>query len=114
MNCILPIIAMAAPSGAQGQGSGIQMIGMLVIFGAIMYFMLFRPQQRKEKEHRKMIDNTKSGDRVMFSGGIMGTITNVKDKTFVVKIADKVKIEVLRGAITRVLEKGEKITEEEK
>jgi len=89
------------------------MIPMLLIFG-IFYFMLIRPQQRKEKQRRKLVDETKSGDRVMFSGGILGTVTNVKEHTFVVRIADNVKIEIARGAVSRVLDKGEKVGEEEK
>ena len=83
------------------------MAPMLLIF-AIFYFMLIRPQQRKERERKEMIKELKSGERVMFSGGIMGTITNVKEHTFTIKIADNVKIEVARGAVSRALEKGEK------
>ena len=87
------------------------MVGMLlpmvIIFG-IFYFMLIRPQQRKEKERRKMIDEIKSGERVLFCGGMIGTVTNVKDGLFVVKIAENVKVEVARGAVTKVLEKDEK------
>jgi preprotein translocase subunit YajC len=104
-------LAMAAPAeGQQGSPFGM-MVPMLFIF-AIFYFMLIRPQQRKEKERRKMIDELKTGARVMFSGGIIGTVTNVKDAIFVIKIADGVKIEVARGAVSKVLEKGEKPEEE--
>lgn len=112
MNDILLLVAMAAP-GREGQGGGGfgMFVPMIIIF-AIFYFMLIRPQQRKEKERKQMITQTKSGDRVMFSGGILGTVTNVKDQTFVVKIADNVKIEVARGAVNRVLEKGEKAGED--
>jgi preprotein translocase subunit YajC len=99
------------PTGSGG-GSMQMMIMMALIFG-IMYFMMIRPQQRKEKARREMINNLKSGTRVVFSGGIMGTVTNVKDGTFVIKIADGVKIEVARGAVSRILEKGEKLTEED-
>jgi preprotein translocase subunit YajC len=99
-----------AEVSAQGQrGSGMGMLMPMVIIFAIFYFMLIRPQQRKERERKKMVDNTKSGDRVMFSGGILGTISNVKDQTFVVKIADNVKIEVARGAVSKVIDKGDKI-----
>jgi len=106
-------MAMAAPAG-EGKGSPFGMfMPMILIFG-IFYFMLIRPQQRKEKERRAMIDNVKSGDRIVFSGGIMGTVTNVKDGVFVVKVADNVKIEVARGGVNRVLQKGEKPDVEEK
>jgi preprotein translocase subunit YajC len=103
----------AQPSARQGQDPLGMMIPMLIIF-AIFYFMLIRPQQRREKERQKMVSETKSGDRVLFGGGILGTVVNVKDTTFIVKIADNVKVEVLRGAVSRVLDKGEKPTDEEK
>lgn len=96
-------IAASAP-----QGNSLQMMVPLMLMLGIFYFMLIRPQQRKEKERRQMIDNLKTGQRVIFGGGLIGTITNVKDDIFVVKIADNVKVEVVRGAVTRVLEKGEK------
>ena len=95
----------------QGQGGmGAMLVPMVIIFG-IFYFMLIRPQQRKEKERKAMISELKTGERVMFSGGILGTVTNVKERTLVVKIADNVKIEVARGAVNRVIPKGEKVDE---
>ena len=111
----MTMFLMAAPPGGEGQsggGLGQMLIPMLLIFG-IFYFMLIRPQQRKEKERKAMIADIKTGARVLFSGGIMGTVTNVKDHTFVVKIADGVKIEIARGAVSKVLEKGEKAEVEE-
>ena len=101
--------AMAAPggSGGQSQQSPVFMFAWLGIMVVIFYFMLIRPQQRREKERQALLTNIKTGDRVVFSGGIIGIITNVKDKVFVIKIADNVKIEVSRGAVTQVLEKGE-------
>jgi len=105
--------AMAAPGGEQTPGGGLGMLfPMLIIFG-IFYFMLIRPQRRKEKERKSMVENLKSGARVMFSGGILGTVTNVKEHTFIVKIADNVKIEIARGAVSKVVEKGEKPGDEE-
>ena len=89
---MMSFLAMAAPQGEAGQGSPFgMMVPMLFIF-AIFYFMLIRPQQRKEKERKKLINELKTGERVMFSGGIIGTVTNVKDAVFVIKIADGVKI----------------------
>lgn len=111
MMTTLGLIAMAAPAEGQ-QGSSFGMIVPMLFIFAIFYFMLIRPQQRKEKERRKMIDELKTGARVMFSGGIIGTVTNAKDGVFVIKIADGVKVEVARGAVSKVLEKGEKPEEE--
>ncbi len=99
---------------AQGSAGGMmQMLPMMLIVVGIMYFMMIRPQQRKEKERRKMIENLKSGTRVIFGGGLVGTVTNVKETTFVVKVADNVKIEVLRGAVSRILDKGDRIVDDE-
>ena len=110
----MPIAQAAAPAGAPtSSGLGGMLIPMILIFG-IFYFMLIRPQQRKEKERRKMISELKSGARVMFSGGIIGVISNVKETTFMIKIADGVKVEVARGAVSRVLEKGEKAVLDDK
>ena len=97
--------AMAAPAGqgAQQQQSPVFMIGWLVLMIGLFYFLMIRPQQRKEKQRRAMIDNIKSGDKVVFGGGILGVVSNVKDRTFMVKVADNVKLEVSRTAVTQVL-----------
>lgn len=110
MTTFLTVLAMAPAAGGSGgqtQQSPLFMFGWLGIMLVIFYFMLIRPQQTRERERRKLLENIKSDDRVAFSGGIIGIVTNVKEKTFIVKIADNVKIEVSRGAVTQVLEKGE-------
>jgi preprotein translocase subunit YajC len=109
---VMSSIAMMGPQpGQQGQSGGGSMLGlllpMIIIFG-IFYIMLIRPQQRKEKERQKMIDEVKSGERVMFCGGMIGTVTNIKDGIFLIKVAENVKVEVARGAVNRVLAKDEK------
>ena len=104
----VPLLAMAPPAGEGGQQPGaFYYIGMMVLMMGIFYVILIRPQRRKEQERRALIDSVKTGDRVMFGGGIIGTIANVKEKTIMVRIADKVKIEVSRGSVTHVLGKGE-------
>lgn len=103
-------LAMAPPPSEGGQGTGqspLYLFGWFSFMIAIMYFILIRPQQRKEKERRALLEQIKTGDRVLFSGGIMGTVSNVKEKSFTIKIADKVKIDVSRSAVTQVLQKGE-------
>ena len=103
------VLALGAPAGGAegGQQSPMFMVGWLVLMLFMFYFLMIRPQQRREKERRAMIDNVKSGDRVVFAGGLLGVVTNVKDKMFVVKIADNVKIEVARSAISQVLAKDD-------
>ena len=107
-------LAAAAAPARPAPGGGMNVMVMMALVLGIMYFMMIRPQLRKEKERREMIANLKSGTRVMFGGGIIGTVTNVKDGTFVVKIADGVKIEIARGAVSRILEKGEKVNADDK
>ena len=74
-----------------------QFIPLILIF-VIFYFFLIRPQQKKVKEHRAMVEGLKKGDRIVTSGGITGTITRVIDNEKVeVEIADNVTVEVIRG-----------------
>lgn len=87
-----------------GAGNGFGMfIPMILVFG-IFYFLMIRPQQRKEKERQKMIAELRAGKRVIFSGGILGTVTEAKETTFIIEIASGVKIEVSRTAVSEVIE----------
>lgn len=93
----------------QGAGGIFQaMLPMILIF-AIFYFILIRPQKRKEKERKESILQLKTGEKVLFAGGFIGQITNVKDTTFIIKIAENTKVEVLKNAVIKVLEKGDKV-----
>ena len=74
----------------------------LILIFVIFYFLLIRPQKAKEKEHRKMLANVNKNDEVVTSGGIHGTIVNVKDKTVVLRIDDNVKMEIEKNAIAYV------------
>lgn len=85
-----------AGGGAGGFTSFIPLILMFVIF----YFLLIRPQQKKSKEHRSMIDSLKKGDRIVTSGGIYGRITGVSETTLTVEIADKVRVKIGRGNVS--------------
>ena len=103
---LLPLtIAEAAPAGATG--SPFQFPIMMVLLFAIMYFMMIRPQRRREKERKEMIASVKSGSRVLMTSGIMGQVTNVKEQTLVIRISENTKVEVVRSAIAQVLEDGE-------
>ena len=99
--------------GAVGSQDSISFFVPMGILLAIFYFMLIRPQQRKEKERQAMIGKVKSGDRIMFCGGIIGIVANVKEATLMVKVADNTKLEIARGAISKVFEKGEQVTKED-
>ncbi len=109
MNGMMMVFGMATPPAGQGQqqGGGMLMIGYMVIIFALFYFMMIRPQMKKEKERKKLISEIKTGDRILFCGGMIGTVSNVKDQTFTVKVADNVKVDIARGAVIRVLQKDE-------
>ena len=104
MQTLSVILAQQPPAGGSG---GLQMIGMMVIVFAIFYFMMIRPQQRREKERQKMIAELRAGQRVIFAGGLIGTVVEAKPYTFLIEIANGVRIEVARGAVSRVLKDGE-------
>jgi preprotein translocase subunit YajC len=78
-------------------------VPMIVVIG-ILYVLIIRPQQQQAKEHRRMVDGLKAGDRVVTQGGIYGTVTSLKGTVVQVKIADNVKVDVSRSAITQVLQ----------
>ena len=71
-----------------------------VMIFVIFYFLLFRPQQRERKRKEEMLTSLKKGDRVTTTGGLIGTITNLNDQTVILKIADSVRVECLRSAVT--------------
>ena len=92
--------AMAQTTGsASGTSSLMGLLPFVLIF-VIMYFLLIRPQQKKQKEHREMIQSLKKGDRVITGGGIHGRITGMDDTTLTVEIADKVRVKVARGNVS--------------
>lgn len=80
-------------------GAGFNGIFMIVAIIAIFYFMMIRPQQKKQKEIRKFRDNLGVGDKIVTAGGIHGKITGVKDDHFTVSIANGVEIKVEKGSV---------------
>lgn len=88
-----------APSGGSAWGAFLPIILMF----AAMYFLILAPQRKKQKQHKQMIEELKSGANVVTTGGIFGTVTNVKDDRFVLKIADNVKIEIAKSAVASVI-----------
>ncbi|MBE2202754.1 MAG: preprotein translocase subunit YajC [Chthoniobacterales bacterium] len=95
------ILAQAATPAQPQQNLLVSMMPLVFIF-VIFYFLLIRPQQKRQKDHEKLVQGVKTGDQVVTSSGIHGTISNVKDKTVIVKIADNVKVEFDRAAIASV------------
>ena len=92
----------AAPAAAPQSGGMGMMVPMLLIL-AIFYFMMIRPQQRKEKERQKMIEELRAGAKIVFAGGLIGVIQEASEKTFKVEIAPGVAVEVARASVTAVI-----------
>lgn len=98
---LIHLLAQAA-APASGASPLVSFVPIILIF-VIMYFLLFRPQMKRQKEQAALVSSIKTGDRVITASGIHGLISNVKDRTVTVKIADNVKIEMEKSAITSVL-----------
>ncbi|HEX4637986.1 MAG TPA: preprotein translocase subunit YajC [Chthoniobacterales bacterium] len=95
--------APAAP-GAGGAGGGfLNLLPIWFFIIVIMYFVLIRPQKKRQQEQQRLVTSLKTGDRVVTNAGIHGLIANVRDTTVMLKIADNVKIEVEKSAVTNVL-----------
>lgn len=92
---------MAAPLAQVTPGSSSAIIQFLpiILIAIVFYLLVFRPMRGRQKKLDQMIANLKSGDRVITSGGIYGTIATVKDKTFLLRVSDQVKIEVAKSAV---------------
>jgi preprotein translocase subunit YajC len=97
---------MAQPGGEGGGGNPLSMLIPILGMLAIFYFLLIRPQQKRQRDTQKMIAALKNGDRVLTSSGIYATVAGIKDDTFILKIAENVKIEVLKTAVSGVVEKS--------
>jgi preprotein translocase subunit YajC len=108
-------LLMGAPAGAEGAGGAASLVSFFpfVIIIAIFYFLIIRPQNKKQKDTQKMLEALKKGDKVVTIGGIHGTIASVDGTDIVVRVDDNTKIKFLRSAISNVLgtkdEKTEKI-----
>lgn len=106
-----------SPAYAQATGGGsdmvMQMLPLVLIF-VVFYFLLIRPQQKKVKQHRELLNNLRKGDTVVTGGGIMGKVVKLEDNVVFVEIADNVRIRVVRQTITDVVGKTEPVKEDAK
>jgi len=100
--------AHAAAAGGGSEGPGFEMLIMLAVFGLIFYFLLYRPQAKRVKEHKNLISSIGKGDEVLTQGGIVGKVTKVADdKDFVeISLNETNQIVVQKSAVTAVLPKG--------
>lgn len=95
---VQPVEGGAPQQAQQPGGFGGTLIFIVLLFG-IFYFMMIRPQQRKEKERQKMISELRAGRRVSFAGGLLGTIVEAREQTFVIEVCPGATVEVARGAV---------------
>lgn len=77
----------------------------IVALFAILYFLMIRPQQKRQKQHASMIKGLRVGDHIITVGGLLGSVVKIKDNTVVLRVADKVHIEFLKTSISQVTEK---------
>ena len=101
---------MFALSGASQTGEGgnpFMMFVPIILIFVVFYFILIRPQQKKQKAHQSLLSQLKKGDKVVTNGGLYGTVSDAKDHVVVLKIAENVKVEVVKSAVATVIEKKE-------
>jgi preprotein translocase subunit YajC len=94
-----------SPAAGPAGGIGSFFVPLIFIF-IIMYFVMIRPQKKRQQQQQQLIASLKTGDRVVTSAGIHGLISNVKESTVLLKVADNVKIEIDKSAVTNVLKEA--------
>ena len=102
---ISPVLAQTAPA-AGAQSGGMSMIIMMVVLFGLMYFMMIRPQMKRQKEHRALISALAKGDEVVTNGGLAVRVEEVGETFITVEIAANVKVKLQKGAVQQVLPKG--------
>ncbi|HKQ97708.1 MAG TPA: preprotein translocase subunit YajC [Candidatus Polarisedimenticolia bacterium] len=102
---VVPIGMMSPPQDGAPLSPWLQ-FGPLLFFFVVIYFLLIRPAQTRQKQLKKMLDALKPGDRVVTSGGIIGTVAAVKDDMVQLRIADTVRIDITRASVVGLHEEG--------
>ena len=102
---ISPAAAQAAGAPA-GQPSLLANLALPALFFIVVFFLMIRPQMKRAKDHKAMLDKLARGDEVLTNGGIAGTVSDIGDNFITVEVADNVKVRVQKGAIANVLPKG--------
>lgn len=96
----------ATPDAAAQQPGGLSMLIMPLVFLLIFYFMLWRPQSKRAKEQREMVDGIQKGDEIVTSGGLLGKVCDVSEKFLSVEITEQTVVKLQRSAVSAVLPKG--------
>jgi len=103
---LIPAAHAQAAGGSPQGGMGLTTLLFPIILIAIMYFLMIRPQMKRQKEHKAMLEKIKRGDEVLTNGGIAGTVTDIGDNFITLEVADNVRIRVQKGAVGNVLPTG--------
>ena len=96
----------AAEAAGTGQASGMSSLIMIVLFAAVFYFLLIRPQSKRAKEHKTMLESIQKGDEVVTNGGIVGKVSKITDGFIVLNVAQGVEMKFQKHAISATLPKG--------
>jgi preprotein translocase subunit YajC len=98
--------AFAQGSGAPAGGSGMESLILIVLMFGVLYFLMIRPQMKRAKEHKTMVEALQKGDEVIAAGGILGRISRINESYVTLQVAENVEVQVQRPAIQLVLPKG--------
>lgn len=107
------VFAQSGQVASPGAGMFTSFFPLILIF-VIFYFLLIRPQQKKMRQHQKMLAALKKGDNILTGGGIYGTIVNIKGNILEVKISENVKIQLARSAVSELVTAEETVSQESK
>jgi preprotein translocase subunit YajC len=114
MTSIPMIVAAASAAGGGGSGGaqhasgagGLFQIGFIILIFVAFYFLLLRPQSKRQKEHRKMVEGLSKGDEVVTSGGMLGRVADVGEQFLKVEVADGVQLKVQSSSVSTLMPKG--------
>ncbi len=110
MSFVFSVYAQGGKSPGSGGMAG-SFIPMMVVMFIVIYFFMIRPEQRKQKDKKNMMENLKKGDKILTIGGIYGTVGNIKDDTVMVRIGDNTTVKFAKSAISSVITNKEESRE---
>ena len=98
--------AYAQETGAAAPSAGYELLFMVVIFFLIMYFLVIRPQNKRNKEHKALLNSLSTGDEIATSGGVLGKVTRVEDSFVHIEVQEDVELKIQKHSVSSVLPKG--------
>ena len=107
------LLAMAPQQGGNSEGGLMSTLIMFALIIGIFYFLILRPQQKRQKERQKLLETLKKGDKVLTAAGMYGTISGIDEKTVLIQVADGVKLKFDRSSVSSILKEGEPDTGKE-